>query len=298
MPVTENAAQLALYRILVATDFGPAAETATAYATTLARHFGSALTLAHVIDLSVATRSEAAMAGWPLEQMRQDAMEHMGHVVHRLNMLGVNVRSRELEAHNPAAAIVGLSEDAHADLVVIGTNSRHGLNKLIVGSCAEGVIHHAACPVITLGPKVKLPAETDFNLRTVVFATDLHHQAVEKAALALAFAKESLAKVYVCHVTKEDVTNELGLTDLESASEVALLRLVPPSAYDWCSMEYVVRSGRAGERIVELAKNAEADLIVLGARRQNSYNTNHLTKSVVEHVLAEAECPVMTLCID
>jgi nucleotide-binding universal stress UspA family protein len=298
MPIAEQATELALNRILVATDFGPAAEVATNYAAILARHFASALTLAHVIDLSLAAPSEAAMAGWPVEQMRQDSQERMDSVVHRLGMLGVNVRSREIESHNPAAAIVGLAELARVDLMVMGTNSRRGLSKLIVGSCAEGVIHHATCPVLTLGPKVKLPAQMDFSLRTVLFATDLHHQAVEKAGLALAFAKETLAKVYVCHVVREDATNELGLIDLESASEVALLRLVPPSVYDWCNMEYVVRSGKAGERIVELAKEAGADLIVLGARRQGSYNTTHLTKSVVEHVLAEAECPVMTLCAE
>jgi nucleotide-binding universal stress UspA family protein len=298
MPIAEQATQLALNRILVATDFGPAAETATNYAVALARHFASTLTVAHVVDLSVSAPSEAAMAGWPVEQMRHDSQGRMDRLMHRLNLLGVNVRSRELEGHNPAAAIVDLAELAQADLVVMGTNSRHGLSKLIGGSCAQGVIHHATCPVMTLGPKVKLPAEMDFNPRTVVFATDLHHQAVEKAGLALAFAKETLAKVYVCHVVKEDATDELGLIDLASQSEVALLRLVPPSIYDWCNMEYVVRSGKAGERIVELASNAGADLIVLGARRQGSYHTSHLTRSVVEHVLAEAECPVMTLCAD
>jgi hypothetical protein len=47
--------------------------------------------------------------------------------------------------------------------------------------------------------------------------------------------------------------------------------------------------------IVALAKSTKADLIVLGARRTTSYATN-LTKSVVESVLAEAECPVMTIC--
>ena len=60
-------------------------------------------------------------------------------------------------------------------------------------------------------------------------------------------------------------------------------------------MEYVVGAGDIGEHIVALAKSTEADLIVLGARRTTSYATN-LTKSVVESVLAEAECPVMTIC--
>jgi nucleotide-binding universal stress UspA family protein len=297
MPVAENVAPLTLDRIMVATDFGSAAEAATTYAGILARHFSSALTVAHVVDLSVATRSEAAMAGWPLEQMRHDSAENMSRVVRQLNSEGIDVRSRKIEAHRPAAAIVGLSETLDSDLVVMGTSSRQGLSKLIVGSCAQGVIHHAKCPVVTLGPKVKMGAQKDFRLQTVVFATDLLHQAAEKARIALAFAKESLAKVYICHVLDDPSINTLGMIDKESESELKLLRLVPASTYEWCNMEYVVRSGGAGENIVALAKNAEADLIVLGARPSASYSP-HLSKSVVEHVLAEAECPVMTICMD
>ena len=138
------------------------------------------------------------MAGWPLEQMRHDSVENMGRTLSQLQSQGLDVRGRQIEAHNPAAAIVGLSEEIDADLVVMGSSARHGLNKLIVGSCAEGVIRHAKCPVVTLGPRVKAPIEE--GLKTVVYATDLHHNALGKAATALAFAKDSLAKVYMCHI--------------------------------------------------------------------------------------------------
>src|ERR1700740_2204317 len=68
-----KAVGLTIDNIVVATDFGPAAEAATEDATSIAKHFSSKLTLVNVVDLSVATRSEAAMAGWPLEQMREDS---------------------------------------------------------------------------------------------------------------------------------------------------------------------------------------------------------------------------------
>jgi hypothetical protein len=40
--------------------------------------FSSTLTVAHVQDLSMATQSESAMAGWPLEQMRHDSADDTG----------------------------------------------------------------------------------------------------------------------------------------------------------------------------------------------------------------------------
>jgi nucleotide-binding universal stress UspA family protein len=297
MPVAENVASITLDRIMIATDFEPAAEAATAYAASLARHFSSALTVAHVIDLSLAAHSEAAMAGWPLEQVRHDSAENMDRVVHQLNSLGIDVRSRGIEAHTPAAAIVGLSELLDSNLIVMGASSRHGLSKLLVGSIAAGVIHHAKCPVLTLGPNAKISAQKEFRLHTVIFATDLLHHAAEKAATALAFAKESLAKVYICHVLDESAATGPGMIDLETEAELALLKLVPVSAYEWSNMEYVVQSGKAGENIVELAKKLGADLVVLGARPSALYRP-HLSKSVVEHVIAEAECPVMTICMD
>lgn len=297
MPIVENIADLKLNRLVVATDFKSEAEAATEFASLLAKHFSSDLTVVHVLDLSLATRAENVVPGWPLDAMRHNGSENMERTLSQLTGQGFTVQSRQIESHNPAASIVALAQTIDADLLVIGTSSRHGLNKLIVGSCAEGVIHHAKCPVITLGPKAKQSFKNGINLKTVIFATDLHHEAKEKAAMALAFAKDSLAKVYMCHILQALPADRFETADLRSESELALLRLVPPSTYEWCSMEYVLESGDAGQRIVELAKDTNADLIVLGARRITSYLTR-MAKSVVEHVLANSECPVMTICTD
>lgn len=297
MSSVEEVANLTLSRILVATDFKPETEAATEYAGLLAKHFFSNLTVAHVVDLALATQSEGAAAGWPLEEMRHESAEKLDRALNQLNCPGLGVRSRQVEALNPAAALVRLSEEMDADVLVMGTSSRHGLTKLLIGSCAEGVIHHAKCPVVTLGPKVKRSVADGLNLRTVVFATDLYHNAQEKAATALAFAKDSLAKVYMCHILDTPPADRFETAELRSESELALLKLVPPATYEWCNMEYVIESGDAGERIVALAKETGADLIVLGARRTNSYLTR-MAKSVVEHVLANSECPVMTICTD
>ncbi len=297
MLATEKALGLKLENIVVATDFGPAAAAATEYATSLAKHFSSKLTLVNVLDLSAATRSEAAMAGWPLEQMREDSAANMKRALDQLEHEKIIACGKKLESHAPAAAIVSLSERIDADLVVMGTNSRHGLGKMIIGSCAEGVIHHAKCPVITLGPRVRDLANAGYKVKNVVFATDLNHQAVEKAGFALAFAKESLAKVYLCNVLDSTGTDILNSIYRQLDAEAELRKLVPGPRYEWCRPEFIVEFGNAAERVVALAKRTEADLIVLGARQNASYFA-HVGKGVVEHVLAEATCPVMTICAD
>jgi nucleotide-binding universal stress UspA family protein len=297
MLATEKTIGLKLENIVVATDFGPAAEAATEYASALAKHFSSQIILVNVLDLSTATRSEAAMAGWPLEQMREDSTANMERTLGQLRSDGIKARGKQLESHTPAAAIVSLSEKLEADLIVMGTNSRHGLGKMMVGSCAEGVIHHAKCPVVTLGPKVEKPPKADFKVRKVIFATDLNHHAVEKAGLALAFAKESLAKVYLCNVLDGAGTDLSDSIHRQLDAESELRKLIPDPTFEWCSPEFIVEFGNVAERIVALAKRTEADLIILGARQSASYFT-HLAKGVVEQVLAKARCPVLTICAD
>jgi len=49
-----------------------------------------------------------------------------------------------------ADGIVKCSEDFAADMIVIGTHSRSGLDRLLMGSVAEHVVRHATVPVLVV----------------------------------------------------------------------------------------------------------------------------------------------------
>ncbi|MGE3513217.1 MAG: universal stress protein, partial [Vicinamibacterales bacterium] len=53
-------------------------------------------------------------------------------------------------AVSPAAAIVEYANEAHVDLIIIGTHGRGGVAKLLMGSVAERVVRTANCPVLTV----------------------------------------------------------------------------------------------------------------------------------------------------
>jgi len=55
MPVIEERVSVSINKILLATDFSSASEKAACYARALARHFASAVEIAHVFDPSVVT---------------------------------------------------------------------------------------------------------------------------------------------------------------------------------------------------------------------------------------------------
>ena len=295
MPVIGDQVGLTLDRIVLATDFLPASEKAAGYAKGLAKRFSSSLSLAHVIDLSVATVSADAVVGLPIDDMRRQSVEQQERLLHDMTLAGVQTTANTLESHNPAAAVVGLATGLRADLIITGTNARHGVSKAILGSFAEGVIRHTTCPVMVIGPNVKPAPDEPLSFNTVIFATDLSPDAAAKAAVALSFAKDSLANVYLCHILDRPGKSISETVELELRFESELENLIPRSAYDWCSPERVVEFGEAAPHILELAKRVGADLIVLGAKHSSSWYP-HLIEGTVEKVLADAECPVLTIC--
>jgi hypothetical protein len=56
---------------------------------------------------------------------------------------------------DPASAILRVTQELPADLIVMGTHGRTGLGRLLMGSVAEQVVRKAPCPVVTV--KTPLP---------------------------------------------------------------------------------------------------------------------------------------------
>lgn len=63
----------------------------------------------------------------------------------------------EVLSGSPAHAIVSFATDWNADLVIMGSHGRTGLPRLLLGSVARNVLHHAGCSVLI----VRRHAETD-----------------------------------------------------------------------------------------------------------------------------------------
>src|SRR5690606_2923950 len=88
----------------------------------------------------------------------------------------------------PTTGILDYAGRVDADLIVMATHSRRGLDHLLLGSIAEAVVREAVCPVFTVGPMERL--DEDRPPRLLVPADFSKH-----ARRALAYAKE-LARLY------------------------------------------------------------------------------------------------------
>jgi nucleotide-binding universal stress UspA family protein len=69
---------------------------------------------------------------------------------------GLTVRGLVLSGY-PAEEILRAAEKHHADLIVMGTHGRTGIDRIIFGSVAEKVVIAAPCPVLTVKPRPVAP---------------------------------------------------------------------------------------------------------------------------------------------
>lgn len=145
---------ISLKRVLVATDFGEAADAALAYGRELARNFGGRLDILHVVE-NVLTRgfgAEGYVASYPELQAEVEdaARRQLDTLLSAEDRRVLNARTVLLTSNSPAFTITAYARDENIDLIIMGTHGRGALAHLLMGSVAERVVRTAPCPVLTV----------------------------------------------------------------------------------------------------------------------------------------------------
>jgi nucleotide-binding universal stress UspA family protein len=142
--------------ILVATDFGEAADAALAYGRTLARSFGATLHVIHVAE-NVMMRN-AGLGGESYVMLLPDLQRDIEDAARKQldqqlidnDRPPLRTKTDVLTSIVPAESIVGYAKTNNIDLIVMGTHGRGGIARLFMGSVAERVVRTAPCPVLTV----------------------------------------------------------------------------------------------------------------------------------------------------
>lgn len=138
--------------ILVPTDFSAAAAAATEYAATLASSLDAGIHLVHVLEeppFAHAHQFHPALGADRWEERYQEARARLAAVKDALAAEGVRA-SAEVRTGSATGELLEASVDYGADLIVMGTHGRSGLEHLIIGSIAERLIRTARCPVLAV----------------------------------------------------------------------------------------------------------------------------------------------------
>lgn len=139
--------------ILVPVDGSETAQMAVHKAIGLAKAFGSQVTAIYIIDpypfTGVGTDFAYGQAEY-LSAATAEANAAIKLAKETLADAGVAAESSVVEAHTVWRGIVQAANSLGADLIVIGSHGRSGLEKLVLGSVAQAVLSHSQLPVLVV----------------------------------------------------------------------------------------------------------------------------------------------------
>lgn len=276
----------ALKRILVTTDLSPVTAKVLHYAAQFCSRFGPELYVAHVLHPDVYPLQLPET--WP---ELADAENQLAQKVERLiaDTLGSIPHEVILEKGEVWPIIRHIVKDKNIDLLIAGTHGRSGISKAAAGSVAEQILRCADCPVLTIGPNVPFSDGLPVKLNRILYATDFSAESLSAVRLAIHLSKLSGAALTLLHCCKKDEDREAMLETLREVVPLGAGLSSPP--------ECLVTSTSHRHAILDLAREEEADLIVLGIPRSRWHSkfTTHFTDSATYHIVSQAQCPVMTV---
>lgn len=249
------------HRILFAGDLSSRSSAAFGAACSLARESGGHL---HVLTV-VATRGYC-----------KETEDELRAFYRATPALAVDYTVKVGDAAN---VIVRTADEVDADLIVVGTHGRSGLDRLLCGSVAESVLQRSNRPVLVV--RQTDLSRTEKPIRIVLHPTDCSERSRPALGVAFALARSHRARLVLLYAEPGDLGSE----------RAELARLKEQSARSGLDVSVETRFGR-GEPVSEIlmaARGLGCDLIVLGSHRRTGFE-RHMLGSVAESVIREAPC--------
>jgi nucleotide-binding universal stress UspA family protein len=302
-------APTAVMKIICATDFSEPAVEAARVAARLARRFGDELLLVHAWTSPFAYYREVITDPAAVQQRLVDqATRQLEKAALALRDEGAPVETRLVESPDAAEAVATLARELGARLIVVGAHRGHRATRLFIGSAAERSMLLADRPVLVVHPGsdgLRAWSEGRRPLRVVV---GLDRSAASQAAVAWVRALRALGPCDVTFVhaywpveqyARLGVHGAVDLAASDEETERVLARELRPLYADLPgagTVELHLRPvwGSPAEPILDQAKAANADLLVLGTHQKRAM-ARLWAGATVQPTVRLAQIPV--LCV-
>jgi nucleotide-binding universal stress UspA family protein len=145
-------------KILVAIDGSPPSQAAVEEVVSRPWPTPSTFRILSVIQPYTPPATELVLASATIDEIRrretQEAEQLTRHARERIEATGMAVDTAVREG-DPRTAIVDAADEWEADLIVVGSHGRTGLERLFMGSVAQAVVGHAHCSVEVVRRRTK-----------------------------------------------------------------------------------------------------------------------------------------------
>jgi len=279
-------------RMLFTTDFSETSLSALPLAASVARAFQSELKLLHVLIPAEYLFTVPEIVPNVSGLIEKDATARLLALKYSAQLRNVKVAVPEVFTGGLGQLPQKIATD-DIDLVVMATHGNRGFRHCLLGSFGEDVIHSAACPVLTIGPRAKATSDSEFHPKHILFATDASADSFRGLPYAIQFAQRQCSDLTLVHVLPRGHQGTPEADAFAALMKDGLHRALPLTAIKHCSPEIVVSFGNPAEQILNVALAHGSELIVMGARSNNKRPT--FSRSVSYGVISRAMCPVLTI---
>jgi len=138
-------------QIVIAVDFSESSKMVASRALDIAQKNGAAITLLHAVEYLSPLAFGDELIPSPDWLLVEKELVKQGEKSLRAfaEEMGLDDATTLVPSGSPSHEIITVAKEKNADLIVVGTHGRHGLQRLL-GSTANSVINHAACDVLAV----------------------------------------------------------------------------------------------------------------------------------------------------
>lgn len=293
---------MTVQHILVPLDFSEFSNKALDYALDIAEKFQSQITLFHAIvlfhdDVDEEQRLQE-YENW-IKRREQTIHHQMDNSLQKVKKRGITVSSLIRRGVNAADVILDYLSENSCDLVIMGTHGRTGLKHFLLGSVAEKIVRLSPVPVMTIHRSLQ-----KFQISRILAPIDFSIYSKQAADDAIALAAHFESAIEFIHVIEHDIHPSFYASGIESIFQLdtGLKNRVLTNLKEFLADQlpanlhanYVVREGKAHKEIVDYAKEANTDLIVIATHGLTGLEYI-LLGSTSEKVVRTANCPVLVV---
>ena len=288
--------------ILCPVDFSESSVNAYEYAQSLAVHYNATLDLQHVLY------SSKAFDFWDIypDSYEEDCRQLRAVAERKLREFAKSHLLAQIPLQYfvqdglTADLILSFAETQAANLIVMGTHGLRGIDRLILGSVIERVLRRAHCPVLAVRKPERHVACSvrdleQVNFKKVLLCTDFSDHARRASEYALSIAEAYGAELTLLHVL-EDFPEARNLQTATEKVKKELDESIAAKVCGNCTVNVVVRAGKPYQQIIQLAIEAQTDIVVMGVRGRDALDAA-LFGSVTHRVIQLGPCPVLAIPI-
>jgi nucleotide-binding universal stress UspA family protein len=188
------------------------------------------------------------------------------------------------------------AEEIDADVIVLGSEGRSGLDRVLLGSVTENVLRTSTRPVLVITPDTPSPDADQTPYDELLFPTDGSEGAERALEWAVGLAEHYASPLHALFAADVSpfpttVRSKQLLQALESSGNDALETVRERGESRGVDVVGAVSSGGPGPTILEYCEDEPIDLVVMGTHGRSGLD-RYLLGSVTEHVVRHGDVPV------